>query len=99
MDYKKCEGPAGPYCKTLSDRFADGRTGLSVFAVTSIRTRVRRVVGVVHRLDAKDVGLMLNRCPWCGANIEPEEKKASKPMSEAEKVARDIARVTTRDIS
>jgi hypothetical protein len=81
MKTKKCQGPAGPYCVALDERLnanpgGYGVAGISSFVVTHVGTGARRTVGVVHRLTKKDAGLMLNHCPWCGGNIEPEEKKA-----------------------
>lgn len=71
----QCRGPAGRYCKTMMSRLGDPHAaGLSVFEVTTFATGKRRIVGIVHKTDARDVGLMLNHCPWCGANIEPVEK-------------------------
>ena len=72
----KCEGREGPYCSLLSERLHEPnarKAGLSVLRVTSTRTGKSRNIGVCFRTKASDRGMMLNLCPWCGADIKPRE--------------------------
>lgn len=76
--YAPCAGPEGPFCPTLDRRVAalvnERRAGLVIIEVTSFKTGEHRVVGVAHKTKPSDVGLMLNHCPWCGADIAPRER-------------------------
>lgn len=74
----KCAGPDGPWCPSLDGRLQDvnARTrGLAALELTTFSTGAKRVVGVYYRTGAKDPGLLLNFCPWCGADIQPREAK------------------------
>lgn len=75
----RCAGPDGPYCGLLDQRleaFANAsRKGLvlvqfSRFTDDGVTTRN---VGIAHKEGPRDGGLMLNFCPWCGADIRPKE--------------------------
>ena len=44
--------------------------GLIRFEVISRKTGQYRVLGVLYKTGARDKGLMLNVCPWCGCNIQ-----------------------------
>jgi hypothetical protein len=73
----RCQGPEGPYCRTLNDRMAPlanaTHKGFSQLLVTNENTDERTVIGVYYKLDFKDKGLMLNVCPWCGGNLAPKK--------------------------
>ena len=51
--------------------------GLRELVLTSIKTGRQRVAGVYHKARTKDRGLMLNYCPFCGADIRyVDDRKA-----------------------
>jgi hypothetical protein len=52
-------------------QLADGRyKGLQHFLLFNIKTGKSRYAGIVYRKKANDKGIMLNFCPWCGAEIQ-----------------------------
>jgi hypothetical protein len=62
------------WCSTLSERFShDRRAGFHVLEVVDVEklgaTMETRVVGVYYKESAKDKGMMLNFCPFCGTKI------------------------------
>lgn len=73
-----CKGPEGPYCWLLEERLAPEANqrigGLVIIVITSFKSNTTNVLGVAHKLNARDVGLLLNHCPWCGGNIKPLDK-------------------------
>lgn len=76
----KCAGHAGPYCVALTGQLSDENSrqpGLFVVRVVSLTSDAERVVGVALRgnRDRGNHGVMLNVCPFCAANIEPQEKR------------------------
>lgn len=62
------------YCKALDDRIegmANHRgKGLVLMVMTNFTTGDTRKVGVAYKLSAKDGGLLLNHCPFCGERID-----------------------------
>jgi hypothetical protein len=69
--------PCGPttVCPTLAERLDEPnarRKGFSRLEVVDIlgflsgSDRKARAIGVVFHTSAKDQGLILNFCPWCG---------------------------------
>lgn len=70
----KCDGSNAEFCDALSDRLEDHanatRKGLVLMVAMNITTGGRRVVGVCFKRGAKDGGLMLNICPFCGERID-----------------------------
>lgn len=70
---KRCAETPGDYCAALTDRLeADAnarRKGLVLMVLTNFTTGSSRVVGVSFKTGAKDGGLLLNFCPFCGARI------------------------------
>lgn len=67
----------GKPCSFLDDRLdldANSHTkGLSLVVSTSMKTGKHRVLGVAYRRNAKDRGLLLNYCPFCGKDIRWHE--------------------------
>ena len=56
------------YCATLLERSGDGDAprGLIIRNYISTRTLKTALRIAMHKLGAKDRGLVLNFCPWCG---------------------------------
>jgi hypothetical protein len=79
----KCSRKA--WCSSMEDRLNDfdysskAAKGLSVLVLMNLRTgRDLAPTGVVFRKSAKDVGLLLNVCPWCRAPIFFGKTKTAK---------------------
>lgn len=56
-------------CESLEERLEmtnANRKGLSMFVVTNAETSKRTKIAVVYKMNAKDRGLCLNHCPFCG---------------------------------
>jgi hypothetical protein len=78
-EYKKCNANDG-FCKTLNERMdmlghrGKGIQPLMVMtkSYTSMETR-----GAMYKTNAKDRGLMLNFCPFCGESLRWWENKES----------------------
>lgn len=75
----KCAGRAGPYCVAMSkelDPLANSqRAGLTVIVTVHWQTNPNGTHrGVALKRTGKN-HMMLNYCPWCGANIAPERVK------------------------
>jgi hypothetical protein len=64
----KCS--AGGFCSTLLERFSDNKRGLTSVTTINLKTGESKTIGVRYCLNAKDNGLMLNFCPWCGEDIQ-----------------------------
>ncbi len=69
-------GPAG-WCRMMAGELEDepyGRRrkkGLYAVTVFNLKTGASRLIGVTYRTGRKDDRrLMLNQCPWCGANLQ-----------------------------
>lgn len=61
-------------CPTMmdhADRAPSHKKGLSYVVVADIATLEYATYGIVYKKTANDRGLMLNYCPWCGADISP----------------------------
>lgn len=56
-------------CQTMLDKVSgnDGK-GLVAFHTANPDTHTDRFLGVAYKTSAKDRGLMLNVCPWCGGH-------------------------------
>lgn len=67
----RCDPPS--WCARLDERLepeANTRTkGLSLVVTTHQLTGKQTVHGVAFHRSARDRGLMLNHCPWCGEAI------------------------------
>ncbi len=53
-------------CKHLAERIGDGGKGFKAEYTVNRSERGTRSLGVSYKTSAKDVGLMLNWCPFCG---------------------------------
>jgi hypothetical protein len=53
------------YCDTIRERRQVGR-GMEVQTFRNVKTGKFTRHLVVHKLSAKDGGLVFNFCPWCG---------------------------------
>lgn len=53
-------------CKHLLERLGDGGKGFKAEHTIQRSTGEKRFLGVSYKTSAKDVGLMLNWCPFCG---------------------------------
>lgn len=42
----------------------------------------QRPLGVVYRKSARERGVLLNRCPWCSADLSQRFKAKSKPRQQ-----------------
>ncbi len=66
MVYKKCSRKG--WCSTLDLALGAGK-GLAHQTITNLMSLETRVAGVVYRKAARDRGIFLNFCPWCGEKI------------------------------
>lgn len=85
----RCSKRKRTFCRRLDQMLAPEanvkQKGLSVMVVTKWQTSESRAVGVVYRTGAKDRGLMVNFCPWCGASLAWWPKQpAAKPKAAPE---------------
>jgi hypothetical protein len=87
-EYHKCDRKS--YCKTMLDRsesVGNAKSGLIRMSAMDMSGTVGNAsiipIGITHKINTKDRGLMLNNCPWCGNSIdffrrdqaeEPKEK-------------------------
>lgn len=67
-----CTGPS-TYCKLLNDSIeAEAnahRKGFVQIVATNVNTHEDRVIGVAFKRSSRDRGVMINHCPWCGADL------------------------------
>ena len=66
------------FCSGMGPNITFGeRRGLNSVILTNLKTLKKRFAGVRYCLtnSKKDVGIMLNFCPWCGASLQFWEKK------------------------
>lgn len=63
---KKCDKDG--VCEHLSKRLGDGGKGFKALHTLKMGdpTATQRFLGVAYKTNAKDNGLLLNWCPWCG---------------------------------
>ena len=59
-------------CRALLDRlqWPSSAKGLRMVRVVNEETMDQTLKGVVYAREAKDAGLLLNFCPWCGEKIK-----------------------------
>lgn len=70
--FKKCQNQS--YCVYLLDRLGSPFIkGFSATQVINLKTSKTRSIGIKYKTSAKDRGLMLNFCPWCGGDIRYKE--------------------------
>lgn len=74
----KCAPDGKSYCPAMESRLGpEHQKGLTTVSVVDLKTlRTRRVL-VVYKRTARDRGLVLNHCPWCGAPIYRHKKEKS----------------------
>jgi len=53
-------------CDHLSKRLVDGGKGFKALHTVKRDSNETRFLGVAYKTSAKDKGLLLNWCPWCG---------------------------------
>lgn len=61
-----------------------GRTGIGFENILDLRTGRFSPLGYLYRGNAKDKGIVLNLCPWCGtdfAKLWPARRKSFKKES------------------
>ena len=83
----KPEAPVKPYvtcrltprealpCGTMEQRLTDGhKAGFFVLVLFNMKTEKDVVKGIAYKQNARDNGLMLNYCPWCGTKLMEDGK-------------------------
>lgn len=62
------------YCETLENRMGEEhQKGLTTLSTINFKTGHIERVFAVYKMTARDRGLVLNFCPWCGEKLyEPE---------------------------
>lgn len=63
-DMDKCN--ANGCCNHLAERLGDGGKGFHAFHTVKRDSNEARFLGVAYKTSAKDKGLLLNWCPFCG---------------------------------
>lgn len=58
------------WCSPMGERISDTKTGFNTVTTINLRSGKTRLIGIVYRRNAKDRGLMLNVCPWCGSDLQ-----------------------------
>lgn len=53
--------------------------GLVEVRLTDLATGRDRRLGVAYKSGARDPGVLVNVCPWCGRDLRPKEAKRAKP--------------------
>lgn len=69
----KCriEGGEPVFCDTLYNLLGNPHgKGLGIFEVTTMATGKSRCAGVCYKKSSKDLGMLLNVCPWCKESLE-----------------------------
>jgi len=73
-EYHKCDREKG-FCPTMAARAEPvgqgARHGLIQMAVMDFSAKpiTTRGIGIMFKMNAKDKGIMLNYCPWCGGRL------------------------------
>ena len=61
------------WCNAMRQRLEplanEGYKGLIQINLSNFKTRNTTCLGIKYKLNAKDKGLLLNKCPWCGEKI------------------------------
>lgn len=87
-DRLKCKYPR--FCERLDERITGTNLptkGLVAVIVSRNADDKYRVAGVSFHTSAKDRGLMLNVCPWCGEPLNWHETHKTEWLSDDEEVA------------
>ncbi len=64
-------------CNHLAERLGDGGKGFKALYTVRRDSNVTRFLGVAYKTSAKDNGLLLNRCPFCGGQPGYFERDAN----------------------
>lgn len=68
-------------CKPLAERCEVAPSkGLKAVHTVNLETHKTRFFGVAYKRNAKDHGLMLNVCPFCGGAPGEFERDATQPQ-------------------
>ena len=67
-----------PMRMSLNDEANARKKGIATVVLTSVLGMGSRLIGVAYKKTAKDLGVMLNFCPWCGEPILWEHAKPKK---------------------
>lgn len=72
--------PGEATCDTMHDALCDTATstatkGFVKIDVHNMKTGESRVLGIAYKKSPRDVGMMLNFCPFCGAKYKLEGAK------------------------
>jgi hypothetical protein len=57
-------------CQSLSERLGNSK-GFVNIRVINVKTGIERELGIAYKINAKDRGLLINFCPFCGGDIVP----------------------------
>ena len=73
--YRKCS--KNGFCKTMREKSSvyPGQKGIRIHHITYLPTMKLAYAFAAYHISAKDIGLALNFCPWCGGNIQNWDKK------------------------
>jgi len=78
-------------CDHLGKRLVDGGKGFKALHTLKMGdpSSVTRFLGVAYKTSAKDRGLLLNVCPWCGGKpgYFERDKTANKEVRGAEQAS------------
>ncbi len=68
---KKCDGK-GSHCKALQNNLCEAnRPGLACLITINLKNGQEQLRGVYYKRLERDKGVMLNYCPFCGADLRP----------------------------
>ena len=73
--FKKCSKKA--FCSSLVKRLQEPnarKKGLVPIQVMNMKTTEMSIIGVAYKMDARDKGVMINYCPWCGEKVLFEDE-------------------------
>lgn len=91
----KCEmGDEPRFCvgmgRCLGEPFTKGLSCLHTIDLSKDGPSAKmQCTGIVYRTGARDKGLMLNSCPWCGADLTTQFKKSPKSRAEEARASRE----------
>jgi len=68
-------------CTHLAERLGDGGKGFKALHTVKRDSNVARFLGVVYKTSAKDNGLLLNWCPFCGGQPGYFERTEGMPAN------------------
>lgn len=64
-------------CPELARQIDDNTRGFDSVTAINMKAGTSRFIGYRYKQRAKDKGVMLNFCPWCGASLQFWERAAS----------------------